>query len=88
MSDAAISSRFDDETLALTGQGLRDTTRVAASDPELWVDVLAANAEPVARILEALRSDVERVVAALHAIGADPHADRRQAWEGFSLAGR
>ena len=73
---AARLTDGDDETLALTGQGLRDTTRVAASDPDLWVDVLAANAEPVARILDALRGDVERVVAALHAIGADPHADR------------
>jgi prephenate dehydrogenase len=31
-----------------SGAGLRDTTRVAAGSPEMWRDVLAANAGPVA----------------------------------------
>src|SRR5690349_20530264 len=35
------------EALALAGQGVRDVTRLAASDPELWVQILASNAEPV-----------------------------------------
>jgi prephenate dehydrogenase len=60
-----------DTALALTGQGLRDVTRVAASDPDLWVDVLTANAEPVARILTELRQDVDAVVHALHEVGED-----------------
>jgi prephenate dehydrogenase len=60
-----------DTALALTGQGLRDVTRVAASDPDLWVDVLAANAEPVARILAELRQDIDAVVHALHELGED-----------------
>ncbi len=57
--------------LALTGQGLRDVTRVAASDPDLWVDVLAANADPVVRVLAELRHDVDAVIAALHDVGDD-----------------
>jgi prephenate dehydrogenase len=73
---AARLADGEDETLALTGQGLRDTTRVAASDPDLWVDVLAANAGPVARILDALRQDVDHVIAALHEIGVDPEWGR------------
>ena len=28
---------------SLAGQGLRDTTRIAASDPELWIQILGAN---------------------------------------------
>jgi len=64
--------------LELTGQGLRDVTRVAASDPDLWVDVLAANAEPVARVLAGLRADLDAVAAALReVIGGDQETGRR-----------
>ena len=33
--------------LAVAGPGFRDTTRIAAADPQLWTDVLLANASPV-----------------------------------------
>jgi prephenate dehydrogenase len=62
-----------DAELGLAGQGLRDTTRIAGSNPELWVQILGANAEPVAEILAALRHDLDRVLHALehpHRIGA------------------
>lgn len=68
---AARLAEGADPALALTGQGLRDVTRVAASDPDLWADVLAANAEPVARILTELRQDVDAVVHALHEVAED-----------------
>jgi prephenate dehydrogenase len=60
------------EALPLTGQGLRDVTRVAASDPDLWVDVLAANPEPVAHLLSELRHDLDAVVHALQEVADDP----------------
>ena len=53
--------------VALAGQGLRDTTRIASSDPELWVQILGANAAPVLDILRAYRDDLETVLAALDA---------------------
>lgn len=56
------------EALALAGQGLRDTTRIAASDPELWTRILAGNAKPVAAILEKIRDDLDALVERL----ADP----------------
>ena len=55
--------------LALAGQGVRDVTRVAASDPDLWVEVLVANAEPVARVLTELRQDLDAVI---HAVNEAP----------------
>ncbi len=61
----------DEDALRLTGQGLTDVTRVAGSDPDLWVDILVANAEPVARILADLRDDVDAMVHALHELGED-----------------
>ena len=69
---AARLADGEDSVLALTGQGLRDVTRIAASDPDLWVDILVANAEPVARILTELRQDVDAVVHALHELAEDP----------------
>jgi prephenate dehydrogenase len=51
----------------LAGQGLRDTTRIAASDPALWADIVASNAGPVAAVLDELARDLERLRAALPA---------------------
>ena len=51
----------DDHVLALAGQGLRDMTRIAGSDPELWADILAGNHDAVAVVLD-------RLVDLLHAV--------------------
>lgn len=58
-------SGASDAAVGLAGQGLRDTTRIASSDPELWVQILVANAQPVAQLLRAYRDDLDRLVAAL-----------------------
>ena len=63
-----------DHATDLAGQGLRDTTRVAASDPALWVQILTANADRVAPVLAALRDDLSGVLAAL----SDPVAPGAQ----------
>jgi prephenate dehydrogenase len=60
----------DGSDLALAGQGLRDTTRIAASDPAMWTQILKANAEPVAEILEDFAADLNEVIAALADIEA------------------
>ncbi|MCU1476175.1 MAG: prephenate dehydrogenase [Subtercola sp.] len=51
----------------LAGQGLRDVTRIAASDPQLWVQILGANAAPVASILSQFRVDLDRLIKTLEA---------------------
>jgi prephenate dehydrogenase len=56
--------------VGLAGQGVRDVTRIASSDPGLWVQILSANAAPVAEILRGVRDDVDALLAAL----ADPEA--------------
>lgn len=74
LTDAAGSA------LNLAGQGLRDVTRVAGSDPELWVQILSANAQPVRDILLAVRDDLDRFIDAL-ADPAAPGARRKVAEE-------
>jgi len=54
-----------ERALGLAGQGLRDVTRIAASEPELWVQILGANAAAVADILRELRTDLGSVIDAL-----------------------
>jgi prephenate dehydrogenase len=54
-----------DPAVSLAGQGLRDTTRIAGSDPELWVQILSANAGAVVEILRAYRADLDALVTVL-----------------------
>lgn len=58
-----VDAKNDD--VALAGQGLRDTTRIAASDPDLWVQILEANSAEVLKVLESLSSDLATVIDAL-----------------------
>ena len=58
-----------EQAIALAGGGLRDTTRVASSDPELWMQILEANREPVVELLDAFSRDIAGFTAALR----DPH---------------
>jgi prephenate dehydrogenase len=62
---AARLMKAGDPAVGLAGQGLRDVTRVADSDPALWAQILAANASPVARVLREMRSDLDGLIEAL-----------------------
>ena len=62
---AARLTGAPDSAVSLAGAGLRDSTRIAASAPELWVQILAANAGEVSGILSLLRDDLDAVIAAL-----------------------
>jgi len=64
---AARLAMADEDALRLAGQGVRDTTRIAASAPELWVQILGANADPVVEVLDALAADLKTVSDALRA---------------------
>jgi prephenate dehydrogenase len=52
-------------SLSLAGNGLRDTTRIAASDPTLWVQILGSNADQVVKILYGVREDLNRLIGTL-----------------------
>jgi prephenate dehydrogenase len=70
---AAMAARLgeaDDVALGLAGQGVRDVTRIAAGDPELWTGILGANPEAVADVLEAVATDLAVTASVLRA-GAD-----------------
>ncbi|MDO5701284.1 MAG: prephenate dehydrogenase [Bowdeniella nasicola] len=51
--------------LDLSGQGLRDTTRIAKSDPMLWATILAANAPRVRAHLAPLQRSLQAAISYL-----------------------
>ena len=59
--------------LDLAGTGLRDTTRLAGGDPELWSQIAASNADELSRAVRLLREQLERVERTLDA--AEPLND-------------
>lgn len=62
---AARLFEAEDKDLALAGQGLRDTTRIAASDPTLWLQIMSANSARLVPVLKAFGEDLAEVVGAL-----------------------
>ncbi|CAB4871206.1 unannotated protein [freshwater metagenome] len=51
--------------LALAGSGLRDTTRIAESDPILWSEIISENREKVLPLLETFAEDLSEVISNL-----------------------
>ena len=67
---AVVAGRLTDaprEHLALSGQGVRDVTRIAAGDPELWQQIVTANTAALTALLHDVRDDVDTLLAALAA---------------------
>ena len=55
----------EDDHVRIAGQGLRDMTRIAGSNVAMWSDILAANAGPVADVLDGVIDELQDTVAAL-----------------------
>ncbi|WP_166354276.1 prephenate dehydrogenase [Phytoactinopolyspora limicola] len=70
---ALMAARLADapaHEVRLAGPGVADVTRVAAGDPALWTEILAANATAVRAVLTDLRGDLDRLLDALE--GSEP----------------
>ena len=67
------------DALALAGGGLRDTVRIAGSDPKLWGEILAANEEALLPLLISLQNDLSELIA-----GASGPAK----WESLVISGQ
>jgi prephenate dehydrogenase len=49
--------------LELSGAGLRDMTRIAASDSSLWKEIIAANSAAIAPLLKSLALDLNSLIS-------------------------
>jgi prephenate dehydrogenase len=72
---SALAARLvaaDAATVAVSGPGLHDTTRVAASDAALWTDVMSANAAQLAPLVGLLAEDLRLLAEALLSLATNP----------------
>ena len=51
-----------EQWLALAGQGLRDSTRIAASDPQLWGEIIDLNRERIRPLLIKMSNDLTDLI--------------------------
>ncbi|MEU9750417.1 prephenate dehydrogenase [Streptomyces niveus] len=80
---AARLQDADEAAVRLCGQGIRDVTRIAASDPRMWVEILTANPGPVADVLAGVAADLGETVEALRALQSADEAKRHGAAVGI-----
>ncbi|TSD54524.1 prephenate dehydrogenase [Aeromicrobium piscarium] len=68
---ASLLDGAPDGHVDLAGQGLRDVTRIARSDADLWVDILGHNSSAITPLLTTLRDRLDTLIGA---VGEDPSA--------------
>jgi len=77
---ALVAGRLADapeQHLALSGQGVRDVTRVAAGSPALYGQIVSANAQAVLGLLAEVRAQLDAVI---DAVAADDRPALRPCW--------
>ena len=57
---------IDPDSVEYSGGGFRDTTRIAASSPELWRDISMLNRTNLIRVLESFKDNLQRIEQCLH----------------------
>ena len=72
---AASLVQLDADSAALAGTGVRDTTRLADSPPQMWGQIAAANAQALAAALHEVADPLVALAEVLDAASADGDAD-------------
>ncbi|GAA4925669.1 prephenate dehydrogenase [Streptomyces coeruleoprunus] len=80
---AARLEDADETAVRLCGQGIRDVTRIAASDPQMWIEILSANPGPVADVLAGLAADLDETVRSLRALDSSDEDKRHDGAAGI-----
>ena len=62
---AGMFADVDQKTLSISGTGLTDTTRTAASDAELWTQILSSNRENLVPLLERYSKSLQLLIEGL-----------------------
>jgi prephenate dehydrogenase len=55
----------DPSWVSMSGGGLKDYTRIAASNPEMWADIAVANRELLLEAMAGLRTGLEEIYSAI-----------------------
>lgn len=68
LMSALVAGRLADapaDHLSLSGPGVRDVTRVAGTDPGMWLQIVPANAPAILELLGQVRTDLDLLEAAI-----------------------
>ena len=81
VADALVDAvvRMDPRFFEIAGRGFRDTTRIAASDPQMWREIFQENRAGLAEALAAFRAaldELERLIARGDAAAIEAALDR------------
>ncbi len=81
MADALVDAvvRMDPRFFEIAGRGFKDTTRIAASDPQMWREIFQENRKGLAEALGAFRAaldELERLIDAGDATAIEAALDR------------
>jgi prephenate dehydrogenase len=55
----------EESWMELAGAGVRDTTRIAASDPRLWREIITSNREALIPLLNSLQNDLTALISSI-----------------------
>ena len=61
LSDLQQQTKDNLDLFSFSGSGLRDTTRIAASSPEMWRDIFLWNKDNVVQMIELLEEHLKRM---------------------------
>lgn len=67
--------RKDPSWVSMSGGGLKDYTRIAASNPEMWADIAVANRELLLEAMAGLRTGLEEIYSAIESGDRDSLED-------------
>ena len=62
---SVLSSGVNDDQLKLASTGWKDTTRIAAADPDLWLQIFAENKNDVLRCIDSYMKKLDKFRQAL-----------------------
>lgn len=62
---ASLANTVDEKKLPYCGPGVRDMTRIASSDPELWRDILLQNRHEVLGVLNVFQKELDSLKSAI-----------------------
>ena len=62
---SALAAQLTDEMRPFAARGFRDTTRIAAGDPDLWTSIFSSNTEPLRDHLKRLMATLSEFATAL-----------------------
>jgi prephenate dehydrogenase len=68
VADALVDAvvRMDPRFFEIAGRGFKDTTRIAASDPQMWREIFQENRAGLAEALGAFRAALDELERLLH----------------------